>query len=92
MEDYRQNVLQKHLQLRARIIQATRQFFIYSDYLEVEAPARIPAPAAEAHIDAVESGDWFLQTSPELCMKPNGYCKFANAFAREKEAIGICRN
>jgi lysyl-tRNA synthetase class 2 len=28
-----------------------------------------PAPAPEIHIDAQESGDWFLQTSPELCMK-----------------------
>jgi len=69
MADYRQNALQKHLQLRARIIQAIRQFFIGRDYLEVETPARIPAPAPEAHIDAIESGDWFLQTSPELCMK-----------------------
>jgi lysyl-tRNA synthetase class 2 len=35
----------------------------------VETPIRIPAPAPEAHIDAVESENWFLQTSPELCMK-----------------------
>ncbi|HBG06876.1 MAG TPA: EF-P lysine aminoacylase GenX, partial [Geobacter sp.] len=38
-------------------------------YLEVETPFRIPAPAPEAHIDAVASAGWFLQTSPELCMK-----------------------
>lgn len=69
MKDDRQNALQKHLQLRARIIQAIRQFFIDNDYLEVDTPVRIPAPAPEAHIDAVASGDWFLQTSPELCMK-----------------------
>jgi len=69
MDDDRQNALHKHLQLRACIIQAIRQFFIDSGYLEVETPIRIPAPAPEAHIDAVESGDWFLQTSPELCMK-----------------------
>jgi len=37
--------------------------------LEVETPIRIPAPAPEAHIDPQESGSWFLQTSPELCMK-----------------------
>ena len=35
----------------------------------METPVRIPAPAPEAHIDAVSSGEWFLQTSPELCMK-----------------------
>jgi lysyl-tRNA synthetase class 2 len=37
--------------------------------LEVETPIRIPAPAPEAYIDAQPSGSWFLQTSPELCMK-----------------------
>jgi len=55
--------------LRAQIIQAVRTFFIDNDYLEVETPCRIPAPAPEAHIDAEVSGDWFLHTSPELCMK-----------------------
>ena len=35
----------------------------------METPIRIPAPAPETHIDAQPSGSWFLQTSPELCMK-----------------------
>lgn len=35
----------------------------------METPFRIPAPAPEAHIDALPSGAWFLHTSPELCMK-----------------------
>ena len=61
--------MQKNLQLRAQIIQAIRSFFVDRDYLEVETPIRIAAPAPEAHIDAVESGKRFLQTSPELCMK-----------------------
>jgi lysyl-tRNA synthetase class 2 len=51
------------------MIQAIRRFFCNRDYLEVETPVRIPAPAPEEHIDALPSGDWFLQTSPELCMK-----------------------
>ena len=55
--------------MRARIIQAIRSFFIHRQYLEVETPIRIPAPAPEAHINAVTTDDWFLQTSPELCMK-----------------------
>jgi lysyl-tRNA synthetase class 2 len=55
--------------VRARIIQAIRAFFIDRGYLEVETPIRIPAPAPEAHINAVIADDWFLQTSPELCMK-----------------------
>jgi lysyl-tRNA synthetase class 2 len=66
---YRQSALLPILQLRARIIQAVRSFFIDRQYLEIETPIRIPAPAPEAHIDAVNSEGWFLQTSPELCMK-----------------------
>jgi len=54
---------------RAAVIQAIRLFFVSRDYVEVETPHRIPAPAPESHIDAVPSGDWFLHTSPELCMK-----------------------
>ncbi len=61
----RRDVLRK----RAALIQSVRRFFISRDYLEVETPCRIPAPAPESHIDAVPSEDWFLQTSPELCMK-----------------------
>ena len=51
------------------MIDGIRRFFREQDYLEVETPVRIPAPAPEAHIDAVASEDWYLQTSPELCMK-----------------------
>jgi lysyl-tRNA synthetase class 2 len=57
------------LRLRARMIRAIRRFFLEQDFLEVETPLRIPAPAPESHIDAVASGEWFLHTSPELCMK-----------------------
>ena len=57
------------LLLRARMTRAIRRFFQERDFLEVETPLRIPAPAPESHIDAVASGEWFLHTSPELCMK-----------------------
>jgi lysyl-tRNA synthetase class 2 len=57
------------LNLRAKLIQSIRHFFIQQDFLEVETPLRLPAPAPEEHIEAISSGDWFLQTSPELCMK-----------------------
>ncbi|MBT8340634.1 MAG: EF-P lysine aminoacylase GenX [Desulfatitalea sp.] len=57
------------LQQRAAILRAIRDFFVTHAFLEVETPVRIPAPAPEVHIDAEPSGDWFLQTSPELCMK-----------------------
>jgi lysyl-tRNA synthetase class 2 len=69
LKNYRQSQIKRNLQLRARIIQAIRSFFFDREYLEVETPIRIPAPAPEAHINAVISDDWFLQTSPELCMK-----------------------
>ena len=57
------------LKKRANLLQAIRQFFVDHGYIEVETPHRIPAPAPESYIDAIPSGEWFLQTSPELCMK-----------------------
>ncbi|MEJ2473723.1 MAG: EF-P lysine aminoacylase EpmA [Desulfobacterales bacterium] len=66
---YHQTARLPNLRLRASVIRAVRQFFAENDYLEVETPIRIPAPAPEAYIDAQPSGSWFLQTSPELCMK-----------------------
>ncbi|PIP06301.1 MAG: EF-P lysine aminoacylase GenX [Syntrophobacterales bacterium CG_4_8_14_3_um_filter_49_14] len=54
---------------RAGMIQAVRRFFSERCYLEVETPYRITAPVPEYYIDAVASGNWFLHTSPELCMK-----------------------
>jgi elongation factor P--(R)-beta-lysine ligase len=57
------------LTARARIIREIRRYFEEEGYLEVETPLRIPAPAPEAHIDAIPSKEWFLHTSPELSMK-----------------------
>ena len=69
MAEYRQSIIKDNLHLRARIIQAIRTFFTDDDYLEIDTPIRIPAPAPEAHIDAVATDGQYLQTSPELCMK-----------------------
>ncbi len=57
------------LRRRALMIQAIRSFLIRKDYLEVETPCLIPAPAPEEHIEALSCGDLFLHTSPELGMK-----------------------
>ena len=57
------------LQARAKLIQSIRLFFIHHGFLEIETPLRIPSPAPEEQIEAIPSGNWFLQTSPELCMK-----------------------
>jgi len=56
MKNSRQSHIKKNLWLRAHIIQAVRTFFIEKNYLEVETPCRIPAPAPETHIDAQTSG------------------------------------
>lgn len=58
-----------NLAIRARMIETIRAFFIGRGYLEVETPCRIPAPMPEATILPQPSGSWFLQTSPEICMK-----------------------
>ena len=58
-----------NLRLRATVIQSIRSFFIARGFLEVETPLRIPANAPEEHIEPYHSNDWFLQTSPEICMK-----------------------
>jgi lysyl-tRNA synthetase class 2 len=57
------------LKKRAALIQAIRRFFINRDYVEVDTPARLPVIIPEAYNEPVKSGDHFLQTSPEICMK-----------------------
>ena len=66
---YRQRGVKTNLIQRARLVSAVRHFFDEAGFLEVETPLRIPAPAPEANIDAQSSEDWYLHTSPELCMK-----------------------
>ena len=60
---------EENLSLRANILAAVRHFFTAQGFLEVETPYRIPEPIPEAHIDPQPSGNWFLHTSPEQCMK-----------------------
>lgn len=51
------------------LMRGIRAFFHSRDYVEVETPIRIPTPCMELHIDAEESGDRFLRTSPEIFHK-----------------------
>jgi len=67
--DWRLTKRKDALQIRAAMIRAIRGFFVERNFLEVETPIRVPAPAPEAHIDAIPSDGWYLHTSPELCMK-----------------------
>ncbi len=57
------------LGIRSKLLRVIREFFHERDFLEVETPVRIPAPALELHIDAEPAGEAFLRTSPELHMK-----------------------
>ena len=57
------------LALRSRFLQAIRGFFCDRGYNEVDTPIRLPALIPEAEIEPVVSGDRWLHTSPELCMK-----------------------
>ena len=69
MSHFHSSKIKMNLELRAVIMAVIRHYFTKKGYLEVETPCRIPAPAPEANIEAEPSGSWFLQTSPELCMK-----------------------
>ncbi len=61
--------LYQNLHTRALVLNAVREFFSTRGFLEVETPVRCPGIIPEAHIDPVKSEGWFLQASPELCMK-----------------------
>ncbi len=80
MKPLRQSSIKANLLMRARTMAAIRRFFTLHGYLEVDTPIRIPAPASESHIEAQPSGDWYLQTSPELCMKQMLCAGYANIF------------
>ncbi len=62
-------LVKKKLYERAALLRAVRFFFERQGYLEVDTPIRQPVLIPEANILPVASGDFFLQTSPELCMK-----------------------
>jgi lysyl-tRNA synthetase class 2 len=57
------------LRQRSEFLLAVRHFFHSRGYLEVDTPALMPVLLPEAHIKPVAAGEWFLQTSPEQCMK-----------------------
>ena len=59
----------RYLEIRALVIQAIRDFFTSNLYLEVETPVLCPCVIPEAQIDPVTSEGYYLQASPELCMK-----------------------
>ena len=72
---YNSNML-KHLQnnkarmrKRAGLLSAIRAYFDERDFIEVETPIVIKAPAPEEYIEGIPVENGFLRTSPELEMK-----------------------
>lgn len=63
------DILLAALPLRAKILAALRSTLDGQDFVEVETPVRIPAPANEPHIRPPASGNAYLRASPELQMK-----------------------
>lgn len=57
------------LELRCHLFRAIRAYFQKEHFIEVDTPVRQPVLIPESHILPIPSGSWFLQTSPELCMK-----------------------
>jgi elongation factor P--(R)-beta-lysine ligase len=57
------------LHMRAALLFFVRSFFSGLGFLEVDTPVRQPVIIPEKNIVPLRSGSWFLQASPELCMK-----------------------
>ena len=57
------------LEMRAQMLASLRKWFAEQDFLEVETPLRLPAPALEDYIEATPADGQYLRSSPELHMK-----------------------
>ncbi len=57
------------LRFRAAFFHSLRSFFVRQQFLEVDTPIRQPLLIPELNIEPLASEGWFLQASPELCMK-----------------------
>ncbi|MFO7821430.1 MAG: EF-P lysine aminoacylase EpmA [Lentisphaeria bacterium] len=58
-----------NLYARKKLLDCIRSFFDERDYLEVDTPLAVRAPALEDYIEAPSVGERYLRTSPELHMK-----------------------
>jgi lysyl-tRNA synthetase class 2 len=57
------------LRFRAAFFHSLRSFFVRQQFLEVDTPIRQPLLIPEVNVEPLASEGWFLQASPELCMK-----------------------
>ena len=73
--DWRPTATLGTLQLRARLLQATREYFSATGALEVETPVMVGAAVSDLHLESLEvrhadgSLAGYLHTSPEYAMK-----------------------
>lgn len=74
-----------NLTRRSALFRAIREYFYDRDFIEVETPVKIHAPAPEEFIESVRAEGDFLRTSPELAMK----VMLADGFERIFQ-IGSC--
>jgi elongation factor P--(R)-beta-lysine ligase len=67
------NLKQRRLHERARLLRLVRAFFDGQAFLEVETPLVVPSPGLDVQLDAfsvqTDAGERFLVTSPEYQMK-----------------------
>ena len=61
--------IKARLESRAGLLRSLRSFFDKNYFIEIDTPTVIAAPAPEEFIEAPQTGDKFLRTSPELEMK-----------------------
>jgi len=61
--------LKKGLIFKSGLLSVLREFFKQNDFIEVETPLIVNAPAPEEYIEAFSVSSSFLRTSPELQMK-----------------------
>ncbi len=65
--------LRQFLRQRGELLERIRRFLAERGYLEVDTPCLYPQTVIDRHLEPVavrlRDWTWFLQTSPELCMK-----------------------
>lgn len=57
------------LRRRAEVLRALRRWFDDNGFLEMPTPVRVPSPAMEEHLFALEAEGAWLRTSPEFALK-----------------------
>lgn len=62
-------MLPEELRFRAALFSQLREFFDNQGFIETSTPIRLPVILPEANIKPIKTGEYFLQTSPEMCMK-----------------------